>query len=315
MNFYASADYLKLVSEVYFHGRKTRIEDVLIGGEVLRLLVVDDRRVITSLPFLDYHTSLDKTEASNVQRRHSHANFVATRTLETGKTDFHAFEERELAPYIDWTKFSKYEDYKTFILGRQRGQVRENERRGRRLADIFKRVEFAMNDDGDDVLDFARKWKSRQLRQTGVLDYFACPVNLEYFSALKRKGLLVSSTLRGDKRLLSVWLGFIHERVWSGWIFTYDPDLRKYSVGHQLLGAIFQKSFELGHKEFDFSIGGEEYKLLYATDVRVLTSVGRLPFSERIFALARKKLKERHPKLFNTALTLRKEYRSWRQPL
>ena len=315
MNFYASAEYLNVASEVYFRGRQIRIEDVRIGDDVLRLLVVDGKDVVTSLPFLDYHEPLDQNQGDQAGRKHGYAHFVARKRAELAKVDLNAFEDRELAPTVDWTKFARYDDYKAFILSRQRGLIRENERRGRRLADVFGTLQFNMNDEGEDVFEFARKWKSQQLCATGQEDYFADPRNLEYFSVLRQKGLLVSSTLRGDGRLLSVWLGYIHDGVWSGWIFTYDAEFRKYSVGHQLLIAMLQRSYELGHREFDFSIGKEDYKMLYATDVRVLTSIGAIPLSERIVARAKKEVKERHPKLFEMARNLRNEYRSRRLPL
>jgi CelD/BcsL family acetyltransferase involved in cellulose biosynthesis len=282
MNFYASPEYLAVVAEVYFSGRQTDVEDVRIGDEVLRLLVVDRERVITSMPFLDYHEPLCKSEIRDVTRISSRAKFVSRRTIELAEWESNASDGVELAPYIDWTKFPTYDDYKTFILSRQRGLIRENERRGRRLADKFGDLEFTMNDERDDVFEFGRRWKSEQLRETGQRDYFADPKNVAFFAAVRKKGLLVSSTLRAGGRLISVWLGFVHDGVWSGWVFTYDPEFRKYSAGHQLLNAMLEKSYELNHREFDFSIGGESYKSLYATHGRLLETVGQLTLRDRV---------------------------------
>lgn len=306
MNFYASPHYLSVLAEIYFPERHCSIEDVRVGKDVLRLLVVDKKKAITTAPFLDYHEPLNQLEIGKVTRTSNHARFVARRSakLENWGPDF--LGGFELAPYIDWTDFPTYDDYKTFILSRQRGLIRENERRGRRLVDKFGQLQFRMDDKEEDVFRFARKWKSEQLRATGEKDYFDDPRTLTYFTLLREKGLLVASTLRAGRRLLSVWLGFVYDGVWSGWVFTYDPELRKYSVGHQLVNMMIQKSRELRHREFDFSIGREDYKMLYATHVRVLEASGIAPLSERIIARAKKEVKERHPSLFEMAKTFKR---------
>jgi CelD/BcsL family acetyltransferase involved in cellulose biosynthesis len=306
MNFYSSPDYLEAVAEVYFGAKDTRVEDVRIGDEVLRLLVVDRQKVITSLPFLDYHEPLRKSEIHESAYEYSHAKFVVRRIIELSRPGSDSFEEFEIAPYVDWTKFATYADYRAFILNRQRGLIRENERRLRRLTDDFGGLEFNMNDTGDDVLELSRQWKSRQLRETGREDYFSDAKNLEFFESLRRRGLLVSSTLRVSGRLVSSWIGFIYDGVWSGWVFAFDAEFRKYSVGHQLLSFMLQKSYELRHKEFDFSIGGESYKFLYATHGRLLGPIGRVPLTDRLVQLAKHETKRRNPRLFEMARNLKR---------
>ena len=306
MNFYSSPEYLGLVAEVYFNRRDARIEDVRIGDEVLRLLVIDHQKVITSAPFLDYHEPLRKSEIREGVYKYSHAKFVVRRIIELSKPGSGSFEDFEVAPFVDWTKFSTYDDYRAFILNRQRGLIRENERRQRRLADDFGGLEFNMNDTGDDVLELSRQWKSQQLRETGQEDYFSDEKNLEFFESLRRKGLLLSSTLRVSGRLISSWIGFVYDGVWSGWVFAFDPEFRKYSVGHQLLSFMLQKSYELKHREFDFSVGGESYKLLYATHGRLLGSIGRVPLTDRLVHLAKHEIKRRNPRLFEMARSLKR---------
>jgi len=272
---------------------------------VLRLLVVDRERVITSIPFLDYHEPLKQSEICEVTRKISNAKFVVRDTVEFAKQEANAFEGFDLAPYIDWSKFPTYDDYKAFILTRQKGLIRENERRGRRLVDNFGDLIFNVHDNNDDVFELARKWKSQQLRETRQKDCFDDPKNIAYFTLLRQRGLLTSSTLRAAGRLLSVWLGFMYEGTWSGWIFTYDPELRKYSVGHQLLNAMLRKSYELKHREFDFSIGAESYKFLYATHGRLLGPIGRLPLADRVVALVKYEVRRRNPKVFEMARALK----------
>lgn len=102
------------------------------------------------------------------------------------------------------------------------------------------------------------------------------------------------------------WLGFIHDRVWSGWVFAYDPEFAKYSVGHRLLGSMLEESHRRGHREFDFSTGAEAYKMPYATHGRLIGPVGRAPLRQRIVARAKDEAKARTPDLFERARAIKR---------
>ena len=56
--------------------------------------------------------------------------------------------------------------------------------------------------------------------------------------------------------------------------------MKKYSLGHRLLRDMLRESHARGHKRFDFSIGGEDYKWLYATDAHLLADFGQKPLRE-----------------------------------
>jgi hypothetical protein len=319
MNFYATREYLDVISEVYFKGRSVSIEDVCIGDEVLRLLVVDGSRVVTSAQFLDYHEPLGKPEAVRATRSHAYSDFVVRSVVDPPQWEEHCQSGFELALYVDWSRFPTFEGYKAFILSRNRGMIREFERRGRRLAEQIGPVTFAMNDDSNDALELARVWKKRQLRRSGELDYFADPRTMECLELFRKRGLLTTSTLRAGGRLVSIYIGFVHEGVWGGWIFAYDPELQKYSCGHQLMSAMLAQSHRLGHHQFDFSIGSEPYKTVYATDARVLGTIGQPPVRHRLVRHVKRGLKEQSPKLFEIAKELKRGllrkksiYESWR---
>jgi hypothetical protein len=307
MNFYASHEYLESIAEVCFKRRRWTIEDVRIDDQVLRLLVIDNNRLVTNGLFLDYHIPLDDSEARTVVSRSGYAKSVAHRIIEVSEWKDGAFKGFDLAPFVDWSRFSTYDDYKAFILGRNRGLVRERERRRRRFTETFGEPVFRMDDDQDDVLQLSRQWKSRQLLATGLKNWIIDPQVTEFLAVLRRKGLLTSSTLRISGRLAAVWIGFVYEGCWSGWIFTHDPELGKYSVGHHLVSAMIEESHKLQHREFDFSSGAEDYKMIYATHARLLGAVGRPTLSERLIARAKEKVKERNPKLFQMAQDLKKE--------
>ncbi len=296
MNFYASRGYLEAAASVYFKGHDVAIEDVRFGDDVLRLLVVDGK-IISKLQFLDFHQPLSAAEVQGPVRPGGYARFVVRGVIRLDEWNTAAYPQFELAPFIDWPQFASFDDYKAMLLERHRGLVRDRERRGRSLAATHSELVFAMNDPADDVLACARQWKGRQLCDTGLPDYFYDPRTMEFLATLRERGLLVSSTLRAGGRLLSMWIGFVHEGSWSGWIFTYDPEFRKYSVGHQLLNRMLEESFRLGHREFDFSDGGHDYKIMYATHGRLLGDVGRPPLKRAAVLLAKSSLSRFSPRL------------------
>lgn len=306
MNFYASPDYLDTVAAVYFRGRRTRIEDVRIGGDILRLLVVDGHRIITRHQFLDFHQPLLQSDIRGPVRDGRYAPSVVRGVIERADWNPGGLQDFELAPYVDWSQFPEYEDYKTWLLTHHRSMVRDRERRARSLAATHGELVFTMDDRQDDVFESAKCWKGRQLRESGLADYFSPPETMVFLKTLRTKGVLVCSTLRACGRLLSVWIGFVHDRSWSGWIFCYDPAFRKFSVGHQLLNFMLEESHRLGHREFDFSIGSEDYKMIYATHGRLLGSIGQPPIHQRFLAHAKGELRERSPGLFEAARKLKK---------
>lgn len=289
MNFYASPEYLALLAEAYFKGLPTSVADVRIGNDVLRLLVVDDDRVITDVPFLDYHEPLAEADIRWPTRAHGYARWVTRSVIEESEWDAGVLPGIEAAPFVDWSKVGSFDAYMALIKTRRKGILKEHERRRRRLAEDFGELTFCVDDRREDVFELARRWKRQQLVATGANDYLADPQNLEYLRLARERGILLSSTLRAAGRLLSVWMGFIHDDVWSGWVFAYDhdPKLRKYSPGHQLLRSMLEESHRRNHRQFDFSIGSEDYKWIYSTHARLLGPIGRAPMAQRVVSLAK----------------------------
>jgi hypothetical protein len=280
LNFFASSAYLGLVADVYFEGRSTRVANVRVGEEVLRVLVVDGREVVSEVPFLDYHQPLRPGEYGQVERRRAHAPRVA-RGIVSSEARHSIPAGFIAAPYVDWSLFASYEDYLARRDERHHDTVKKHRRLKARLAESFGPLEFSADDRRGDVLRLALKWKSAQFIETGESDLFADRRNVRFFEELRERGLLVASTLRASDRLLSVWLGFVHDGVWSGWIFAYDhePALKQYSVGHHLMQSMLAHSFASGHREFDHSVGGQDWKWTYATHARLIGPLGIPPQS------------------------------------
>ena len=284
MNFYSSTEYLDAVSDVYFPARRTSVQDVSIGNTALRLLVVDERQVITDSPFLDYHQPLQDLDIRIPTRPHVYAERVVKNVINSTEWDAEALNRYLPAPFIKWSNFSNYDDYLRYVKSRSKGALREENRLKRRLSENVGKLEFSFDDTREDVLETALRWKSAQFVRTGLKDIFKEQQNVKFLKTLRNRRLLKSSTLRASDRLLSVMLGFEHEGTCSGWIFTYNPDpsLRRYSIGRQMLHHMLTESFHRGHNEFDFSIGAQDYKFLYSTHIRLLSGVGRVPLRKRI---------------------------------
>ena len=276
MNFFASAEYLDILGEVYFPHARKQVRDVELDGKVIRLLEVNGKLVAEST-FLDYHLPLESQECGTCNRGRVHAPWVAHETIEIERFEGQVSDELNIAPFIDWSLFPDFESYMDLV--RRRPHMKEYERRRRKFIQAHGKLQFAYKDRGDDVLPTARQWKSQQLRLTGIPDWFAKPTNIAFFDVMAARDLLVSATLRWNGQLIAVFLGVECQSRLSGWLFTYSPapDLRKYSVGHQLLLSLLQYSHEAGHREFDFSIGPDPYKLGYATYARVLRPLGPRP--------------------------------------
>jgi hypothetical protein len=303
MNFYSSSAFLDTLAHVYFPGQRTRIQDYEVDGKTYRFLVVGNRRIITRWTFLDYSEPLDNAEAQQPIRRNVFIQNAVHNIVPMQEwTDNPALSAFMPAPFVCFNDFPKYEDYYAYLLKRSKDRFKKNTRLRERLQQDCGELVFTVNDDGDDVLEKSLHWKSAQLRETGLPDIFRKPENWEFYRELKRRNVLLSSTLRANGRLLSSWLGYIHEGYWSGWIFTYDhdPALKKYSLGWQLMESLLRECHAMHLKGFDFSIGQSDYKMTYGTHVRLLGDVGtRAPYQKVLLAL-RKRAKsglERFPGL------------------
>lgn len=290
MNFFASSEYLDILGKVYFPAARTRPCDVALDGKVIRCLEADGRLVASST-FLDYHLPLREDETRGAESRKVHAPWVAGETIEIERFDGSVSDEFNIAPFIDWSLFPTFDDYLQMV--RRRPHMKEYERRRRKFAQAHGELAFAYRDKAEDVLPLARSWKTQQLKQTGLPDWFATPENVAFFDVMAARGLLVASTLRWGGRLLAAFIGVECDRRLSGWLFTYtpEPDLRKYSVGHQLLLCLLEYSHAHGHTEFDFSIGPDPYKLGYATHARVLRPLGPRPLPQALVRGTKKRAK------------------------
>ena len=306
VNLYTSPDFLDVIAKVYFPGESCRAQDTVVGDQVYRLLSVNGRGPVTQQTFIDIHEPVARSSRSDrlptlrvlPQACHELVSLDEFRS-EAGS------DESMGAPAILWEQFPTWVHFEDLL--RSRRVIQEDQRRARRLERLLGPVNFTADDTAADVLPTCYAWKSARDQSFSRTDLFASEANRNFFPELRARGLLRTSTLRAGGRLLSIWLGAVYDQRWTGWVFAFDPDpeLAKYSLGRQLLYPMLMESHRAGHREFDFSIGMEAYKLSFATHVRRIGPVGTKTLAEHVNSALKRALR-RAPGLFDKARALRR---------
>ena len=281
---FSDPEFLACMAQAYFPGRAWETPIVHVQGRAFRLLSVDGLGLQTQLPFLDYHRPLAQAPKPGSPSL-SHLDGVAGTALPLSQA-----APLDLgAPILHWNGFREWEDYRTLL--RERRVLAEDERRWRRLEGIAGPLRFTLHDDRPDVLPTAMAWKTARDRDAQRPALFDQPGPARFLQAWAQAGRLRASTRRGTGQLLAIWLGCVHQGVWGGWIFAFNPkaEFSRCSPGRQLLYPMLRASLEAGHSAFDFSVGLEPYKLGFATHVKPMSRWGQMPLWSRAWqALARR---------------------------
>ena len=287
-NLYATREFLELLAECFFPARSCRVEDYIVDGEVFRLLSVDGRP-LTTAPWVDMHEPLvgwqqDRSPPQPLRRLPKVSHGIVP--IDDFRTD-PSWQGWSGGPTVFWRDFPQWSDYLNLL--RSRRVLADDQRRRRRLDESLGGLQYTANDVADDVLATCFAWKSARDRELGRNVLFARDENQAFFRALQRRGLMRASTLRGKGQLLAMWLGWVYQGRWSGWVTAYNPDpaFGKYSLGRQIIYPMLEESYRAGHQEFDFSIGMEPYKLFFATHARTIAIRGRPLLKERLRKIAR----------------------------
>lgn len=312
---YTDPAFLEVVASVYHPGRNCRLRDYAVGSEVFRLIEVDGTGPLVTQTFLDFHEPIARIPAGG-PRLASLPRLPGAALGLQRLDDFRrqpGWEDSEGAPTVLWQDFATWADYLALLQSRHVSS--EDRRRARRLRDTVGEPEFRAHDDAPDVLPTCFDWKSRRDLSLGRTELFADPRHRRFFHELGARGLLRASTLRANGRLLAIWLGSVHLAHWSGWVFAFNPapDVARMSPGRQLLYPMLEESYRAGHREFDFSIGLESYKVGFATHVRPIGLAGSPSTMQRVAQVARHLL-ARHPGLYAKARALRRRFASGAAP-
>ncbi|HEY1086770.1 MAG TPA: GNAT family N-acetyltransferase, partial [Archangium sp.] len=212
------------------------------------------------------------------------------------------------------TRFESWAAYEAFVKASPVPRTGDNARQRRRLEKELGPLRFELDDARPEAFDACIRWKSSQYLATGLQDMFADPRNVALFRRLRERGVLQVNSLSAGDKLLAVHFASWHDRRTTWWVPAYDPEWSKFSPGRILLEDLMKASFERKDREFDFLIGAEGYKFMYATHNRVIGEVGMPPLKDLFVKKARREAKavlEKYPKALELARTMQKRLREF----
>jgi hypothetical protein len=286
MSFFSSDAFLGVVADVFHPGAPHRFEPVAVGDEIYRLLVVRDHRVVSHVPFWDY---VEPQGATGVAPRHTlpclpHA--VRGAAI-TEAWQVHASESVYTpAPFVDWARFASWGEFLSYAGNRSPFAFKLSERKSRKITRELGPLSIRATDVDEALLVLGMTWKSAQYRRTSLWDVFAVEKNRLMFLELYRRGLLDLRVLDAGGRPIAMHAGVVHAGRYYYWLPAHDPDASAYSPGTLLLEHLLESAYQHGW-EFDFLLGGEPYKLAYATHVRLVGLAGQVPLPQRAYRALR----------------------------
>lgn len=140
----------------------------------------------------------------------------------------------------------------------------------RKLGREIGKLEFALHDDSETVLEQLILWKREQYNRSKIPDVFGVQWTrnlLGRIAQLQTEGFAgVCSTLRVDGRIVAIHMGMRSREVFHYWFPTYDPKFAKFSVGIILLLRIAEAIAKIGIRTIDLGIADGQYKERLMTD-------------------------------------------------
>jgi hypothetical protein len=286
MSFFSSDAYLSTIADVFYPGQAYRCEPVAVGSEAFRLLVVNGKDIVSRIPFWDYVEPL--TQVADPPRRslpylpHAVRGAVSTATWQA-----HAAESRhQPAPFVDWGSLASWDAFLAHAAARSPFAFKLSERKRKKLARELGAVTLRQADRDEDLIALGMRWKSAQYRRTSLWDVFRVEKNRRMFLEMCRRGMLDVRALEAGGKVVAMHAGMLHEGRYYYWMPAHDPDTSAYSPGTLLLEHLLEVAHENGW-QFDFLIGGEPYKLAYATHVRLVGQAGEEPLEKRLYRAMR----------------------------
>ena len=305
MNVFSSPAYLRALDDTCFDGTGT-IEVVAAGEHAVRTLVTGDGPCVEHL-FIDFFEPVDERPATRSVRSIPR---LATRSVPAAQWTEARGEHTEPSPYVSWSQFADWSGFEAHV-GRLRAKLlADGRRQTRRLEKELGPVRIETT---HDPFAFERciALKSEQYRRTGARDLFAAERHVALLRRLVADGLATTEALWAGDTLVAAHIGMRHDGRYSWWFPAYEPEHDRFSPGRVLLVALLKDSFERGDTEFDFLLGDEEYKWHFATDVRLVDSVGSPSLSLRLHRLM-KQAGSRFPRARDEAKKVRSHIRARR---
>jgi len=118
------------------------------------------------------------------------------------------------------------------------------------------------------LLETTVRLKTAQCADTGSRNLLAQAAYRDFFTRMTRRhlasGLVRVAALQIDDTVLATHWGCVHRGRFVWLMPAYDPAWHRVSPGRLLLEHLLQRCFDDGLDAFDFTIGDEPYKAVYA---------------------------------------------------
>lgn len=313
MNFFSSTPFLAAAQRAFYSNGSTEIETIQVEGLPFRLLLGKREKHAILVPFQDFLEPIRSEPLPAKQLRYLPNVCRKSIPLTTWQNQQSVPKSVSPSPYIDWIKFSSWNDYVTFTQNRSMRAFRKkrNAYNLKRLKREIGEVCFEFCQARRELLKLCFEWKSAQYRSSKLVDGLAEGSKVrKLFEFLFEEDMLTISSMTAGNNVIAVHVGVIWDKRFYYWLPAYGVDYRKYSAGRILLEKLMEWSYTEGHQEFDFLLGDEEYKYLYATDVRCVEALGIEPFEQRIWSSVRPVLMKgirKNPKLYSLLQTIKRE--------
>lgn len=305
MNVFSSPGYLRALDASCFDGRGT-IEVVAAAGHAVQTLVTSDGPCVDHL-FMDFFEPVLDRPAT---RAVGSIPRLASRAVPASEWAATRSEHTEPSPFVNWRQFTSWEEFEAHV-GKLRAKLLADGRRQTRR--IEKELGPVRIETDHDPVAFDRciALKSAQYQRTGARDLFADQRHVDLLRRLVADGIATTEALWAGDTLVAAHIGMRHDGRYSWWFPAYETDYDRFSPGRVLLVALLKDSYDQGDAEFDFLLGDEEYKWHFATDVRLVDSVGSPSLSLRLHRLM-KQAGHRFPRARDEAKKIRTHIRARR---
>ncbi len=282
MNIYSSIPFIEAFGKAFFSGISLQPGDFLLQNQTWRLPTLPNGKPITTSGFIDFFEPVPSFHGQTTKRTVPQIARVSHDLVTTQEWfNRNLYLPYEASPLIDWTSFVSWDAFTNHVISKRSNIFSDTKRCKRKLEKDLGSVKFIWQDTRPEAFFSCIKWKSEQYLT--CQDAFNKPENVLFFQELAKNGLLVVSSLSAGDKILAAHLGAFWQGRFYLWIPAYNAQYASYSPGRLMMQSIMEYSYYEGHKEFDFLIGGEDYKWNYATHTRLIAAIGGLNTSTKIW--------------------------------
>lgn len=257
------------------------------GGGVYRLPMDVDGKPIVTHPLIDYFEPLLREDVSDpVVPTASVPRVVVGGVCEIGTLGPQV--ESAVAPLIDWVRFQDWASFGEYVDARKVGIWKDSRRQVRRVQGAVGEISVSHGLPPEDAIPAVFSWKRECLGGGAKGSIYESPKFQETVCLLAKSGAVKISGLFAGSKALAYHVGIEVPGRFFYWMPAYNPEFANYSVGRILLERLLEFSFNRGDSSFEFMIGAEPYKCVYATHFRRIARVGREQWRARVGAATRK---------------------------